>query len=214
MPADISEVASRISAAVKKAGGTKHVSEITGIPTRTLSHYISGTAEAKASAIAQIAQACGLSADYILFGDTPELASSDGMVFVPRYEIRASAGSGLVPVSEDVAERLPFRRDELRELGVAPDKAGIVTADGDSMEPTIPDGALMLVDLSKRTAHSGGIYVIALDGDLLVKRINRRADGSVELISDNDRYPHERLSKTDLSKLRIAGRVRWVGRPI
>jgi len=134
--------------------------------------------------------------------------------FVPRYEVRASAGHGLVPVSEDISERVAFRADWLREIGVAAANAAVLTADGDSMEPLIPDGALMLVDVSIREVRNGCIYVIVKDGDLLVKRVHRRVDGTIALISENTRYPPEDISPALLDKLHIVGRVRWVGRAI
>lgn len=134
--------------------------------------------------------------------------------FVPRYEVRASAGHGLVPVSEDISERVAFRTDWLREIGVAAANAAVLTAGGDSMEPLIPDGALMLVDVSIREVRNGCIYVIVKDGDLLVKRVHRRTDGTISLISENTRYPAEDISPAQLDKLHIVGRVRWVGRAI
>jgi len=134
--------------------------------------------------------------------------------FIPRYEVRASAGPGLVPISEDISERVAFRADWLREIGVAAANAAVLTAGGDSMEPLIPDGALMLVDVSIREVRNGCIYVIVKDGDLLVKRVHRKVDGTISLISENTRYPPEEITPTLLDKLHIVGRVRWVGRTI
>ncbi|PPE80333.1 helix-turn-helix transcriptional regulator [Kaistia algarum] len=134
--------------------------------------------------------------------------------FVPRYEVSASAGHGLRPISEDISERVAFRADWLREIGVSAANAAVLTADGDSMEPLIPDGALMLVDVSIREVRNGCIYVIVKDGDLLVKRVHRKVDGTVSLISENVRYDPEIISADMLDKLHIVGRVRWVGRTI
>ena len=52
------------------------------------------------------------------------------------------------------------------------------------------------------------------DGDLLVKRVHRKVDGTISLISENTRYPPEEISPALLDKLHIVGRVRWVGRAI
>lgn len=134
--------------------------------------------------------------------------------FVPRYEVSASAGPGLAPLVETVAEQIAFRADWLREMGIPQRSAAVLSADGDSMEPLIPDGALMLVDTSIRDVRNGCIYVIVKDGDLLVKRVHRRTDGTISLISENLRYPAEEISPEQLDKLHVVGRVRWVGRAI
>ena len=49
--------------------------------------------------------------------------------------------------------------------------------------------------------------VISVGEDLLVKRIRRRLDGMVELISDNPAYPAETLGPDMLQQLRVVGRV-------
>ncbi len=133
---------------------------------------------------------------------------------IPRYDVNASAGSGAVALTEIVSEEMAFRRDWLKEIGVSPQSAKLLSATGDSMEPLIPDGALMLIDSSIREVRNGCIYVIVKDGDLLVKRVHRKIDGSISLISENPRYDPEVISADFLDKLHIVGRVRWVGRSI
>lgn len=132
---------------------------------------------------------------------------------IPRYEVQASAGTGLAVLTEDVIDALAFRTDWLRRLGVDPGQAGLIQAFGDSMAPTIIDGALMLVDLRQdQPIRHGCIYVIFRDGDLIVKRIDRSTDdGTVELISDNKRYRKQTVSVGQLAEMRIPGRVVWVG---
>lgn len=133
---------------------------------------------------------------------------------IPRYEVSASAGPGLVPLTEAVSESIAFRFDWLKDIGVSANNAAVLSADGDSMEPLIPNGALMLVDISIRDVRNGCIYVIVKDGDLLVKRVHRKLDDTIALISENTRYPPEIVSPEVLDKLHIVGRVRWVGRTI
>jgi phage repressor protein C with HTH and peptisase S24 domain len=131
-----------------------------------------------------------------------------GMIAIPRYdEVRPSAGPGSAPTSETLTTRVAFERHWLKELGVQTDAAVILPARGDSMEPTILDGAPMLVDTSKTDVQNGYIYVIAVENDLLVKRIRRRLDGRIDLISDNRAYEPETLDAAALKHLRVIGRV-------
>lgn len=145
----------------------------------------------------------------------PGLSQFQEFALLPRYSVSASAGSGLVALEEQEIERIAFRRDWLHEMGIDAREAGLVTASGDSMDPTIPDGAMMLVVRRHgEPVRSGFIYVLVLDGEVLVKRIMRNVDGTFDLISDNPLYPVQKVRQVDLDGLQIAGRVFWVGRKI
>lgn len=131
-----------------------------------------------------------------------------GMITIRRYDdVRPSAGPGSAATSETPTTRVAFERHWLMELGVQTDAAVILPARGDSMEPTIMDGAPMLVDTSKTEVQNGYIYVISVENDLLVKRIRRRLDGRIDLISDNRAYEPETLDAVELQQLRVIGRV-------
>lgn len=131
-----------------------------------------------------------------------------GMVSIPRYdEVRPSAGPGAVAVAEVPSTRVAFERHWLIDIGVQPDAAVILPAQGDSMSPTIPNGAPMLVDTSKREVRNGFIYVFNIDGDLVVKRIERLPDGTFDLISDNRNYPTRNLSRDTVTSMMVIGRV-------
>ena len=107
---------------------------------------------------------------------------------------------------------IAFQSAWLRSIGVSPDFARIITARGDSMEPTIRDGDQILIDTSVSEVRDNGIYCVVYGNMLLVKRVHPRMNGSLQLISDNDVYPPEEVSAGDVPSLSIAGRVRWFGR--
>lgn len=131
-----------------------------------------------------------------------------GMVTIPRYdEVRPSAGPGSVAVSETPTTRVAFERHWLTQIGVQADSAVILPAQGDSMEPTIMNGSPMLVDTTKTEVRSGFIYVFNIDGDLVVKRVERRPDQSYDLISDNRRYASWNLTREKVSHMTVIGRV-------
>lgn len=65
----------------------------------------------------------------------------------------------------------------------------------------------MLVDTSKTDVRSGFIYVFDIDGDLVVKRIERLPDGTFDLISDNRNYPTRNLSRETVTHMTVIGRV-------
>ena len=78
--------------------------------------------------------------------------------------------------------------------------------DGDSMEPGLYAGDILVVNLSDRQAHDGGIFVLAYEGTVLIRRLLRDA-GRWWLCSDSAeqrRFPRKRYANSECS---IIGRV-------
>lgn len=140
-------------------------------------------------------------------------SSGDEYVHIPRYEVSASAGGGAVIHNEQVADYLSFRAEWVRNtLGVSVRDLALISVIGDSMEPTLSEGDVVLLDMTTRSVLDGSIYALQLNGGLLVKRIQRKLDGSVVVKSDNARYDTETVSEDKADRLKIIGRVVWVGR--
>jgi hypothetical protein len=136
---------------------------------------------------------------------------AEGLTEIARLDVRASAGPGRL--DEDEAARRPGALSEalLRELGVRAAAASMIRVEGDSMEPTLSDGDEILVDRDRREVRGkGGIFVIRLDGGLMVKRL-RPAVGGVEVVSDNPAWS-TRLVRG--GELEVIGRVAWLGRAL
>lgn len=132
---------------------------------------------------------------------------------VKRFEVSVSAGSGVIPSSEENSPGVAFPRSWLLQRGISSDLAGLVKVKGDSMSPTISDGATVLLQFDP-TISSEGIYVFRRDGEVFVKRLhplNKLPNGlptSVAVISDNPDYPPEVLTGSDLGEMKVIGRVR------
>lgn len=143
--------------------------------------------------------------------DSPSPA--EGFVMVPRYEVRASAGHGAMIHSEQIVDYLAFRSDWVRSvLGVAEKALALIEVHGDSMEPTLSNGDLILLDMRHGKVMDNSVYAIQHNGDLLVKRIQRKLNGSIVVKSDNPRYEPESLDPGDADQLHVIGRVVWSGR--
>jgi phage repressor protein C with HTH and peptisase S24 domain len=135
-------------------------------------------------------------------------------VLVPRYDVEASAGAGALTVAENVVDYMAFQEGWVRRtLGLDPERLALISAKGDSMEPTIRAGDLLLIDTSVIEVEDDAIYILVMDGHLMVKRLQRFVGGVVAVKSDNAAYVEQTLNAADLaSHARIAGRVRWIGR--
>ena len=81
-----------------------------------------------------------------------------------------------------------------------------IEAVGNSMEPTLHEGDLIVLDRSKIEPISGQIFVVRTPDGLVVKRL-KRAGRTWRLVSDNPAYPPRSVGKDD----RVLGRVAWSG---
>lgn len=128
---------------------------------------------------------------------------------VPRYDVEVSAGHGsFLENDEKPYESMAFRKQWVKRMGLIVDKLAVVTARGDSMEPTVADGDVLLVDLSQRGIIDGAIHVLRNNGDVLVKRLQRGFGDQVIVSSDNKTY---RELETTVDVLNVVGRVVWRG---
>lgn len=59
--------------------------------------------------------------------------------------------------------KLAFTKHWLHKMGVTEKQCSAVRIDGDSMEPTLSEGDMVLVDHQQREVTRDDIYVIRLD---------------------------------------------------
>ena len=137
---------------------------------------------------------------------------SEDFVTVPRYDVEACAGYGAVINSEQIVDYLAFRSTWVRSLGVSPNNMALIEVRGDSMEPTLSNGDLVLLNTRCISVQENAIYVIKNDGVLRIKRIQVRMDGSAVIKSDNPRYEPEEIDSLTAENLDVVGLVVWSGR--
>lgn len=131
---------------------------------------------------------------------------------VPYLHVEASAGGGAINHAEETEQMLAFRAEWLHRNGISPTHAKALTVLGDSMEPTLSSGDVILVDTRVGDVGQPGIYVIRVDDRLLVKRIQPIFGGALKLISENPVYSPEDIPADKTDQLSIIGLVRWCGR--
>ena len=132
-------------------------------------------------------------------------------VFVNRVKgARFAAGSGeLVFEAEEIDKSHGFRRDYMQRRGLNPSRCKLFTVKGESMLPTLTDGAVVLVNMADREVVSGLVYALIVGDGLRVKRLFRRPDGVIEMRSDNPMqhmYPPEPIYDGNAA---VIGRVVW-----
>lgn len=204
-----------------------HLAEKTGIKRNTIYGWIKGPGEPRASDLVAISNETGCSIQWLATGIDGEpqrpdslealTSSPDNSVAVARFTVQASAGNGAVVLAEDVADYFRVGRDWLERYVPRGARSGIIEAKGDSMEPTIRDGDILLLnfDIERQDVANGGVFVITIDGNLFVKRLQIMLDGSIMIRSDNDRYEPERVDREYADeKMLVHARVVWSGGPL
>ena len=132
----------------------------------------------------------------------------DNPLWASLHKLSAAAGEGAGDLGESVAGYIAFTRQWLDRNEFYPPLCTIISVKGDSMEPTLPDGSYILVDRRSPEAKHGRIYVIRTDEGLIVKRLEKRADGGLRLTSDNPAWDPVPWP----NRAELVGEVKWMGK--
>lgn len=136
------------------------------------------------------------------------------LAVVPELEIGYSMGAGAT-VFEQYEQRgiVPFQRAWLRSMmrGSIGDLF-VARGDGDSMQPTILDGDIILIDTAQKAIRQQDrIWAVAYGELGMVKRVRRLPTGNYLLLSDNATVPPIECADEEMH---VIGRVIWIGRRI
>lgn len=201
----IDEIISRMCLAAKVDNPTSLAKFMGYSSTGTVSGW-KKSGEVPPSALKKLSDLVGKSIDEIILGEG--LAKGFDFIQVPRYNVQASAGGGSLVESEQIVDHLAFRAEWVRNtLGVSPKDLAVVSVIGESMEPYLADGDLILIDTKINRFVGDAIYVLANDGVLQVKRLQLAADGSLMMKSENPCYGDILYREEAMNGLRIIGKL-------
>ena len=152
-----------------------------------------------------------------ILGGLPDDSAAEFGELIPvaRTPVRASAGPGSFADEESPRPYFAFDPKWLKSLTGSPtSKLSVIRVEGDSMAPTLSAGDDILVDLADGPERlRDGIYVLRVDGALLVKRLAIHPVGRrVTVQSDNPAYGD--LPDCSLDEIDCLGRVIWTGRKV
>lgn len=189
-----------------------------GVPESSVRQWVDGTSLPSAEKLIAIAGATGVSIDWLLLGKGSQktidpAADIRDFVLVPRLSVTASAGNGSVNPENFEADGLELPSALLRQAGLRAESARILSASGTSMEPTIGDGDLLLVDISPKRRDpiiDGRIYVLSVGDALFVKRLRLAISGWIMSSDNQPLFPDEMIPKG--APTVIYGQVVWAGR--
>lgn len=200
----------RISDAI---GGAAKVGK-KGIPRTTIDGWVKGPTLPKLGQFLEFCEEVGRD-PASFFNEVPKK-----IIQIQKLDVLPAAGAGATNDVLPVAEALEFPLWMAQKLTkTARGKVAslrFMRALGDSMEPLIEPGALLLVDESdadhrrspkpRKASDHNNIYVFLQDGALRVKRLRVDRKGATIALSDNPAYDPEFLHKQDF---KVLGRVIW-----
>ena len=132
-------------------------------------------------------------------------AGGDVLMVMFAEDVRAAAGTGEMVFEEAVDMRVAVPRAILPGW-VRPEGLACIQVAGDSMEPGLSDGDMILLDRSHAEPTDGEVFVLHTVDGLVVKRL-REVEGEWEMASDNPAYPPRPAGEWD----RPVGRLAWSG---
>ncbi len=149
--------------------------------------------------------------NWLLYGQSPEsLIDATNKFFMVRYfsEVNASAGGG-GGGDDERYESLMLSENFVTTLGGERELKNIeaINVSGDSMEPTFNYHDIVFLNRSKQDISRGGIFTINTEHGLFIKRVQKRIDGKIDIISDNKEYPIQTVYPEEIEIIgRIVGR--------
>ena len=128
---------------------------------------------------------------------------------LPKREVKGAAGNGTYVEGELVIGYLAFREDWLLKRGINYKKADIIEVLGKSMEPTLQDGSMILIDHQRTRRLADRVFAVRSDDLLLIKRLVHDNHDWL-LVSDNEAYPPVPWPREAV----VIGQVMWTGRTL
>ena len=137
----------------------------------------------------------------------PEYAD---IVLLPLVAARLAAGSGSLETGGEAVGHFAFHADWVRRKG-KPENMVLMRVTGDSMEPEIRHGDMVLIDRGKTQIYGHALYAVGVNDEIYIKEVETLPGQRLVLRSLNVRYhPVEVDLRGDLAdSVRIIGRVLW-----
>lgn len=214
----MSSMSDRITSMVKSSDmSIRQLAKHLGVSNVSLSNWMRGETEPSEEGLLALCEFFSVTPAWVRYGDATALGGQtieldDGTIMIPRLSAEAHCGT-----PNDTNAQSSGAGVELIEfMGVTPEWANkycptaakksihIITATGDSMEPTLFRGDTVVIDVSQKSVLEDGIYAVRIAGQVMVKRLQITLKGLV-LLSDNPLY--QPMSVCEGDNLEIIGRA-------
>lgn len=122
-------------------------------------------------------------------------------------DIELACGDGTFQAEDYNGYKLRFSKATLRRVGAQDGSVLCFPAHGNSMEPVIPEGSTVAINLNDKKIVDGKVYAISQDGWNRLKILYRVGPNKLSIRSYNHlEHPDE---DADLDSVQVIGRMFW-----
>lgn len=190
-----------------------------GVTPQAVQQWCAGKTAPRGNSLARLADYLKLSPAVIQYGPLADATSTkptvveteDGYVCIPQFDVSGSCGTGFDNTCLAIRAIIGLVKVTVQWLnakcpGINWRRLEVITANGNSMAPTVNDLDFVFVDRSYSDVRGDGIYVMTYCNDTYIKRVQRQPSGGLLLISDNPAYPPISIGADELDTVTIEGR--------
>lgn len=215
-------------------GAGARLAKMAGVTPKATSKWMNGESMPGGAKMLAVANALGVRVEWLEYGrgdmieatspspaDTRipprgfNLGDDPSYTGVLQLTAQGSTGGGEDNPHVEIRGVMAFKSSWLRANNLNQRHLDVIYANGHSMEPTINDGDVLLVDESKIEPKDGQIFAMqsATKGTIVKRLVKSDIEGWI-IRSDNSdkaRYGDEILRDGEINEVRIIGRVVWRG---
>ena len=175
-------------------------SEKIDLAAQSLARYEKNKVNPSMEFIAKLTDMFNINSNWLLTGKGEMFISNDTTknsdnYFIDLLNVRAGAGEGIYNYVIETVDTISLDKSFFR-TPINTNKVKGIQVDGDSMEPTLKDGDYVLID-ENINFGTNGIYAIQYGGQILIKRLQFKMDGTILILSDNDKYEKEAFNPNE-----------------
>lgn len=202
--------------AEKNGGNQSELARFVGVSPQAVQKWVAGGAEPRGKNLEMAAEFLAVSPAYLKFGIQGEQANDSAQlpsglmpvrsvddddpdltqIMKVRLKVQAGITGFRVEPEHYEGETQGVPTKWLRREGLNRNSLLALVVKGESMEPSLYDGDVIVVNTADKSLVSGAVYVVNYEGEAVVKRMLRDA-GQWWLASDNadQRKYHRQLCK-------------------
>lgn len=174
----------------KNGGNQSELARHIGVSPQAVQQWLAGETSPRGKNLEKLAEFLGVSPAELQYGSpTPgaiDLDAHPDLVPVKRVKFKLNAGVSGFAIELDTGDATPvfFRKDWIDRNGFDADKLFAFRVAGASMEPSLWDGDLVVVDTNDANPTDGDVFAVNYEGEMVIKRL-RRDGGEWWAASDN-----------------------------
>jgi phage repressor protein C with HTH and peptisase S24 domain len=184
---------------------------------KRISNYESGYREPGYADLAAIGRVLNVSAAWLAFGGSPKLEAASGEAPIVNVSddihlplvTESDITSADFQQSNKATSHIRLTQSQLKEANVSAAHGFCMTVEGNSMEPVLPDGALIGFDTSATAVKDGELYVVQYGPLVQVRVLERLPDGYRLKVYNDRNYSATEVKGDETGKLSVLGRVFW-----